>query len=207
MTDMVIANLQTRAHGLGEQHLEALNLTMHGPEITGFNGPSGSGKSLLLRAIADLDPSTGDVSLDHTNRQSMTGHEWRQRVCYLAAESAWWFETVGEHFLNRSEDYLELLGFDNQVLQWKVSRLSSGEKQRLALARCLGRSPQALLLDEPTSSLDEKRILSFESVVSVYARQRHAPVLWVSHDQTQLARIAQHIIIIQADGSIKEEYR
>ena len=207
MTDMVIANLQTRAPGLSTQHLEVLNLVVPGTEIAGISGPSGSGKSLLLRAIADLDPSTGDVLLDNVNRQAMTGHEWRQRVCYLASESAWWFEKVGEHFIENGENFLQQLGFDEAVLGWHVTRLSSGEKQRLALARCLGRSPQVLLLDEPTSSLDEARILSFEKVVADYADSKCAPVLWVSHDQQQLARIAKHLISIQADGTIRDEYR
>lgn len=207
MTNMVIENLQTRAPGLSAQHLEVLNLVVPGREIAGISGPSGSGKSLLLRAIADLDPSTGDVLLDNLNRKTMTGHEWRQRVCYLPSESAWWFEKVGEHFIKNGETFLQQLGFDDAVLGWDVTRLSSGEKQRLALARCLGRSPQVLLLDEPTSSLDEARILSFEHVVSDYADRACAPVLWVSHDQEQLARIAKHLVSIQADGTIRDEYR
>ena len=205
MTDLVISKLQSCVPGLAVQHLEALDLTLREKEITGLNGPSGSGKSLLLRAIADLDPSVGDIFLGKQSRLSMKAHEWRKRVCYLPTESAWWFETVGEHFPVSDADYLPKLGFEDDVLSWKVSRLSSGEKQRLALARCLSRLPEVLLLDEPTASLDESRTHAVEDVVSRYSISRSVPVLWVSHDRNQLQRIAQCVLEIQADGSIEEK--
>jgi ABC-type iron transport system FetAB ATPase subunit len=205
MTDLVISNLQSSVPGLAVQHLEALDLTLREKEIIGLNGPSGSGKSLLLRAIADLDPSGGDVLLGNQSRCSMKAHEWRKKVCYLPTESAWWFETVGEHFPDSNADVLQKLGFEEDVLDWKVSRLSSGEKQRLALARCLSRFPDALLLDEPTASLDESRTHLVEEVVSTYSTSRSVPVLWVSHDKNQLQRIAQYVLEIQSDGSIEEK--
>jgi len=185
------------------QSLEVFDLALHGMEIAVMNGPSGSGKSLLLRAIADLDPSSGGVWLDNESRDSMKAHEWRKRVCYLATESAWWFETVGEHLAHSNIDCLNKLGFESDVLSWKISRISSGEKQRLALVRCLSRSPEVLLLDEPTASLDESRTMLVEEVVSAYSKKSKAPVLWVSHDQGQLERIASFSITIQAGGSIE----
>lgn len=205
MTDLVISKLRSCVPGLSVQQLEPLDRTLREKEITGLNGPSGSGKSLLLRAIADLDPSVGDIFLGKQSRLSMKAHEWRKRVCYLPTESAWWFETVGEHFPVSDADYLQKLGFEDDVLSWKVSRLSSGEKQRLALARCLCRFPEVLLLDEPTASLDESRTHAVEDVVSRYSISRSVPVLWVSHDRNQLQRIAQCVLEIQADGSIEEK--
>lgn len=205
MTDLVISKLQSSVPGLTVQSLEALDLTLREKEITGLNGRSGSGKSLLLRAIADLDPSVGDVLLGSQSRLSMKAHEWRKKVCYLPTESAWWFETVGEHFPDTNVDCLQKLGFEDDVLSWKVSRLSSGEKQRLALARSLSRQPDVLLLDEPTASLDESRTHVVEDVVSSYSVSRSVPVLWVSHDQNQLQRIAQRVLEIQSNGSIEEK--
>jgi len=207
MADLVISNLQSRVPGMVVQRLVALNLCLHGAEITGLNGPSGSGKSLLLRAIADLDPSTGEVSLDDCSRASMAGHEWRKRVAYLPTESGWWFETVGEHFLQTDIACLQQLGFEADVLSWKVTRISSGEKQRLALARILSRRPEALLLDEPTASLDASHTRDVEQLVSDYMRQRDVPVFWVSHDPEQLKRLTRRVMIIQHDGSIKEQGR
>ncbi|MEA1889239.1 MAG: ABC transporter ATP-binding protein [Pseudomonadota bacterium] len=207
MADLVISDLQSRVPGLLVQRLAALNLSLQGAEITGLTGPSGSGKSLLLRAIADLDPSTGEVSLGDCNRSSIAAHEWRKMVAYLPTESSWWFETVGEHFLQADMVSLQTLGFEPYVLSWKVSRISSGEKQRLALARCLSRQPEALLLDEPTASLGDSHTRDVERLVSDFIRKGKEPVFWVSHDPEQLQRLAQRVISIQSDGSIKEQTR
>jgi ABC-type iron transport system FetAB ATPase subunit len=203
MSDLLIKGLRSHVSGLAVQALEAFDLELRGAEIAVMNGPSGSGKSLLLRAIADLDPSSGDVWLGTEARAAMKAHEWRKRVCYLPTESAWWFETVGEHFPQMDMDYFHQLGFGDEVLGWKVSRISSGEKQRLALARCLSRSPEALLLDEPTASLDESRTLFVEELVTDYSKRRNAPVLWVSHNREQMERISKRVISIHADGSIE----
>jgi len=207
MADLVISNLQSRVPGLVVQRLTVLNLCLRGAEITGLNGPSGSGKSLLLRAIADLDPSTGEASLADCSRASMPAHEWRKRVAYLPTESGWWFDTVGEHFLQTDIISLQKLGFEADVLNWKINRISSGEKQRLALARCLSREPEALLLDEPTATLDESHTHDVEQMVSDYMKQKNVPVFWVSHDPGQLNRLTQCIRNIQPDGSIREQVR
>ncbi|MDH3281815.1 MAG: ABC transporter ATP-binding protein, partial [Gammaproteobacteria bacterium] len=61
-----------------------------GGETVSIMGPSGSGKTLLLRAIGDLDPVAGNIYLDDQERCACTGPEWRRRVGYVAAESAWW---------------------------------------------------------------------------------------------------------------------
>lgn len=203
MSDLLIKELRSRVPGLAVQALETFDLALRGAEVAVINGPSGSGKSLLLRAIADLDPSSGDVWLGNEARSSMKAHEWRKRVCYLPTESAWWFETVGEHFPNNDIEYLEMLGFDSDVLSWEVARISSGEKQRLALARCLSRSPEVLLLDEPTASLDEARTLLVEALVTDYSKRRNAPVIWVSHNRKQMERVSERVIHIHADGSIE----
>jgi ABC-type iron transport system FetAB ATPase subunit len=203
MSDLRIKNLRSHVPGLSSKSLDGLDLELCGEEIVIINGPSGSGKSLLLRAIADLDPSTGEVWLEQQSRSSMKPHEWRKKVSYLPTESAWWFETVGEHMLDNDLECLQKLGFEKDALSWKVSRISSGEKQRLALLRCLQRSPDVLLLDEPTASLDEARTLLVEEVVSAYSKRIHAPVLWVSHDDRQIKRIAQRVITIKSDGHME----
>lgn len=204
MADLHISNLQSRVPGLLVQHLAALTICLRGAEITGLNGPSGSGKSLLLRSIADLDPSTGEVSLSDCSRTSMPAHEWRKKVAYLPTDSAWWFETVGEHFLQADIPCLQKLGFDEGVLNWKTNRISSGEKQRLALARCLSQEPQALLLDEPTASLDDAHTRVVELIVKAYMNERNAPVFWISHDINQLKRLTVRSLSIQPDGKLEE---
>src|SRR6266704_3534645 len=98
-------------------------------------GPSGVGKSLLLRAIVDLDSSTGIVTLEAQARNTMAANEWRKRIALVPAESGWWSDRVRDHFPAKF-DATELIGKLGLAgsFDWEVGRLSSGERQRLALA-------------------------------------------------------------------------
>ena len=154
------------------------------------HGASGSGKTLLLRAIADLDEAQGEVWLDERARSSMSGPQWRQRVMYLASESHWWASLVREHALDWPADDLQTLGLEPDVLDWEVRRLSSGERQRLALVRAISHSPSALLLDEPTANLDGVNAERVERLIEAWRRRTDGCVLWVSHDPGQRARVA-----------------
>ena len=90
----------------------------------------------------------------------------------------------------------ERLGFPADVMQWKVSRLSSGEKQRLALLRAMQFKPQVLLLDEPTANMDEDNTLKVETIVMEYMHNHEASIIWVSHSMQQIERIAdKHIVL------------
>jgi len=154
---------------------------------TAVAGASGSGKTLLLRALADLAPHEGDVLVGGDAQSSMPGPAWRRRVGYLPTESAWWADTVGEHF---DGGVPAELGFEPGVAKWEVGRLSSGERQRLALLRLLARRPEALLLDEPTANLDEENRAAVENLVARYRAEHGAATLWVTHDEAQRARVA-----------------
>jgi ATPase subunit of ABC transporter with duplicated ATPase domains len=142
-------------------------------------------------------PHTGRVYLNHTESSEMTGPEWRKKVGLLPSESSWWFDTVGEHFNSVEEKWLKALGFDGQVMQWEVSRLSSGERQRLALLRLLNNRPKVLLLDEPTANLDSDNIMQTEKFLSDYRIGTESPVIWISHDIAQLKRVSSCCFILK----------
>jgi ABC-type iron transport system FetAB ATPase subunit len=175
-----------------------LNFEARGAECICISGPSGSGKTSLLRAVADLDVHEGNVLLDGIECNGLRGPDWRRRVGLLPAESDWWYEHVGEHFGTVSEDELKQLGFDSSMLERKVLRLSSGERQRLALLRLLANEPQVLLLDEPTASLDPKNTRRAEQLIAKYRRKHSAPVLWVSHDPRQIKRVCDRHLRLRA---------
>lgn len=172
-----------------------------------LSGPSGAGKSLLLRAIADLDPCEGEVSLDGAVCARMQAPQWRRRVGLLPAESHWWNERVGDHFAEPPPgDWLRRLGFAEGVMDWDVARASTGERQRLALLRLLANGPEVLLLDEPTAALDPANVRAVEDLVSEYRKAHDAPVLWVSHDPEQIARVASRHLRVE-QGRLQEASR
>lgn len=186
------------------RHLGPVSLDLKQHQCLTLTGPSGAGKSLFLRGIADLDPHGGEILLDETACAATAAHKWRQRVGLLPAESHWWFDTVGEHFTEVDEAELSSLGFDPEVLQWSVNRLSTGERQRLALLRLLANHPQVLLLDEPTGNLDPQNTERVEAVIKQYMSTNPVAVIWVSHDARQRQRVGQQHYVLR-DGQVLPE--
>jgi ABC-type iron transport system FetAB ATPase subunit len=198
-----------RLDALSTALLQSVDLTVDAGELVFLSGPSGAGKSLLLRAIADLDPSTGEVWCGEAARSALPAPAWRRRVGLLPAESGWWAERVGDHLPARNSDedavaLLERVGFDPDVLDWEVRRLSTGERQRLALVRLLLHRPEVLLLDEATANLDPESRARVEAVIADYRVEQAAAVLWVSHDAAQRERMNGRRLVIQ-DGRILPE--
>lgn len=186
-----------RLEGLSVGDLYPVDLTVPPGEIVCLSGISGSGKSRLLRAVSDLEPHGGDAWLGDVAQSSLPAHEWRARVMLVPAESHWWADTVGEHLADTESVDIEALGFTAEVLDWQVSRLSSGEKQRLALLRVISREPAALLLDEPTANLDDATTRRVEDWLLARVRVFGWPVIWVAHDPAQIDRVARRHLRIQ----------
>lgn len=162
----------------------------------GLSGPSGIGKSVLLKALADMLPHQGEIYLGDTESRSIPAPQWRRQVALLPAESQWWCETVGEHFHYFDVPLFNQLGFQEDVMSWQISHLSSGEKQRLACIRVLMNQPQALLLDEPTANLDKNNRYRLEALIADYQQEHQIPVLWISHDSEQLAKVSQQLLLL-----------
>jgi ABC-type sulfate/molybdate transport systems ATPase subunit len=194
------APAELRLEGVCAGTLRGVDLRIAPGRITALSGPSGSGKSRLLRAIADLDAHEGQIRLGETPRASLGAHLWRRQVMLVPAESQWWFETVGEHFPDPAAADWQALGFAPEAARWQVARLSSGERQRMALLRALARAPRALLLDEPTANLDPESTAQVEAWLTGLIRARGLPTLWVSHDRAQIDRIADHHLRIRGDA-------
>ena len=178
--------------------LAPISFELHKGDLLVVRGPSGSGKSLLLRAIADLDEAAGEIELEKGLRSQMAPHSWRTKVRYLAAESGWWREHVGEHFTDlivakkRADD----LGLDLKLFDSPVAHLSSGERQRMSFIRGLEGSPKVLLLDEPTSALDEVAADLMEK--RIVALQKEGIILVVvTHSNAQAERLATHVLTIK----------
>lgn len=191
--------MRLEIRGLTQLHLAPVDLTLEFGECLSLSGPSGAGKSLLLRAIADLDPNSGHVSVDGQSRDAMDAPHWRRLVGLVPADSGWWAETVAEHFSNwdRGAEIAAHFGIASGYGSKPVRQLSTGERQRLALARALCLGPKVLLLDEPTSGLDPAARDAVESYMTALC-SAGTGILWVTHDQAQARRVATRHFTIQA---------
>ncbi|MGF1546659.1 MAG: ATP-binding cassette domain-containing protein [Thiotrichales bacterium] len=175
-----------------------LSLSLTRCEIVCVTGASGAGKTRLLRGIADLESNAADIALDGIRRETIAPPEWRRRVAFVPAETAWWGDTVSEHFPPDWLDEVALaaLGFEPEVLHWTISRLSSGERQRLGLLRAMATRPRVLLLDEPTANLDEANTGHVERYVHGYLDTHQAAVLWVTHSAEQRWRLGVRVLAL-----------
>ncbi|WP_343729054.1 ATP-binding cassette domain-containing protein [Duganella sp.] len=171
------------------------------------SGPSGSGKSLLLRMLCDLDPNTGEILLDGKSRASISPPAWRAQVVYQPAEPAWWLPTAGAHFkpgqIPRVHELLPQLNLSPTLLEQEVSRLSTGERQRMALIRSLACQPKVLLLDEPTAALDPEAVAATESLLHKEVRNGLSLVL-VTHSTTQAQALGSRRMTMR-DRQLRED--
>ncbi len=184
-----------RAERLKTAGLPPLSFEVANGECLVVEGPSGAGKTRLLRAIADLDAAPGQVFVDGAERREMAATRWRQLVRYAAAEPQWWTDTPreampdGPQVMARVERMAASLGVAPELLDRPVSLLSTGERQRLALVRAVVDEPRVLLLDEPTASLDVGSAALVEELIRFQLLAGRAVVL-VSHDTGLAARLA-----------------
>ena len=174
-------------------------------ECIALQGPSGVGKTLLLRAIADLDPNEGSIELDGKPRESMPAPVWRRQVTYVATEPGWWADTVRDHFAawDQAVALAERLGLPSSCGAWPIRRLSTGERQRLGLVRALLLDSRVLLLDEPTSALDAISTASVEAIVAERL-STGTSVIWSTHDSDQARRIGSRLFTMASGGRIEE---
>lgn len=196
-----MADRGLRVEGLTTAAGGPYSLEVHPRTCVTVMGPSGVGKSLLLRALADLDPHGGEVWLGEVRQSACPAESWRRQVAYLPAAAGWWAESVAEHFADFAAACPDVsaLGLDPVCGAWPVARLSSGERQRLSLLRAFEARPPVLLLDEPTANLDAATTLAVERWL-LARKEDGAALLWVTHDAAQAQRVADRQLVLDVNG-------
>ncbi len=179
--------------------------------ITAVIGPSGAGKSLLLRSVAGLEAATGHVRVGKTvwldALSSLPTHK-RPVGVVLQRPGLLPHLTVKENLefaLKRRNgrdgpglpEVTQLLGIGG-LLERRPRRLSGGETQRVAVARALLTAPKILLLDEPVSALDEAARSEILALLVRVQQDTRVPMLYVTHDLDEVARIADHVALLEA---------
>jgi putative ABC transport system ATP-binding protein len=185
---------------------QALNVEIYPGDRLAIKGPSGVGKSLLLRTIAGLESAqTGRILFEGQPLSVLHMPDYRAKVVYLHQRPALMEGTVEDNlkvpFQLKIHDrkrydrslilsYLAQLDRPSSFLETPSQALSVGEMQLVAILRSLQLSPQILLLDEPTASLDDKTTQQVESILAQWqAADLRRILIWVSHNGAQLQRV------------------
>lgn len=187
--------------------VDAVSLSVPTGEVFALLGPSGSGKSSLLRAIAGLEPCTGDIAFDGESVMRMPPHKRRFALMFqdgqlfphldVAGNVGYALRISGMPRRDRVTELLELVGLSGFERR-RVTDLSGGEQQRVALARSLAASPRVLLLDEPLSSLDRELRERLARELRDILRAAAVTTILVTHDHDEAGVIADRIGILDS---------
>jgi ABC-type cobalamin/Fe3+-siderophores transport system ATPase subunit len=185
-------------------------------EVLAIVGPSGSGKSSLLRLLNRLDePTSGTVFVEGTDYRDLEPRELRRKLGMVTQRPYLFPGTVAENLefgpaqrgetlpQKAVEELLSQVGLKGYS-ERNVANLSGGEAQRVSVARTLANSPLVLLLDEPTSALDEAAKLEVESSIQNVVRNHGLTCVMVTHDLAQASRLAERALLLKSGRIVRD---
>jgi len=191
--------------------LDAVDLALPPDAVTALLGPSGAGKTSLLRALVRLElPTAGRIELEGRDVRELDPRVLRRRVGLVTQRPVMLAGTVAENLAlgladpapPRLDDALRATGLEpDAFLARSATELSGGEAARVAVARALVRGPGVLLLDEPTAGLDHRAAAAVEALI-VRLAAHGTTVLVVTHDEAQGRRVATRAVRLR-DGRIE----
>lgn len=194
--------------------LRDVNFQLERGKVLAVLGPSGGGKSTLLRMLNRLDePTGGRLLLGGQDYREIVPRHLRRRVG-MVMQRPYLFPGTSSANVNygptqhgnalsqrQIADLIERVGMAGHD-EDDVSTLSGGEAQRICIARALANDPEVLLLDEPTSALDETSRLAIERLLSALVRDRNTTCIWVTHDIAQAGRTADFALKIESGRAV-----
>jgi sulfate transport system ATP-binding protein len=196
--------------------LEDVNVSIPTGQLTALLGPSGGGKSTLLRIIAGLDSAdSGTISIEGTDATKLppqkrnVGFVFQHYAVFkhmtVAKNVAFGLEIRKKNKREIAARVDELLGLVHlsQFAHRLPSQLSGGQRQRMALARALAVEPTVLLLDEPFGALDAKVRKELREWLRRLHDEVHVTTVFVTHDQEEALEVADEIVVIN-DGRVEQ---
>ena len=201
----------------GRPVLRDVTLHVAAGEIVCLLGPSGSGKSSLLRCLNRLtEPPTGSVFLDGEDITTLDVLALRRRLGMVFQKPALFPGTVADNIaygpgldgrVLTADDIIDLLALADMPAAYAarpVGELSGGEAQRVSIARALANRPDSLLLDEPTSALDPAARRHVRETVKKLRGELGLTVIWVTHYMEEVLEVADRVYLL-LDGRIADE--
>lgn len=196
----------------GKDILKNISLSIEKGSFLTISGPSGSGKSTLLKIIASIaSPTSGTISYKDKLIDDYQITDYRKEVSYSFQNASLFGETVKENlafpFEIRGEEFnqqhvmeaLKMVQLPESYLDKKVTILSGGEKQRIALIRNIIFLPEILLLDEVTSALDVENRRIIGKAIRQLNKEKGITVLWVTHNEEEIQESDYKIEIINGE--------
>lgn len=199
------------------QILKGISFNIKKGDCISVVGQSGSGKSTLLKLCADLIPiSSGDIYFMGKSYTNYNPIELRKRISYCVQIPHLFGNTVYDNLEfpfkvrnekvdnNRLEMLLNRFNLDSSYLDKNIESLSGGEKQRISIIRNLIYTPDILLLDEATASLDKENAYMVEKYIKEL-NDNGVTVLWITHSEEQSRSIFNKRIVISEGRVVCEE--
>ncbi|HEY4719459.1 MAG TPA: ATP-binding cassette domain-containing protein [Candidatus Methylomirabilis sp.] len=195
--------------------LKGISFLVRAGDCYSITGPSGSGKSALLRLLNRFeDPIRGEIRFRGAPVQSYDPLELRRRIALVLQQPVMFHGTVRENLLRRpggeqlSEaalvQALEEVGLDRAFLDRNAMEVSGGEKQRISIARSLLGEPDIILLDEPTSALDARSLHLVADLIGQLNRVRGLTVIIVTHQPEMIHRLGGRVLFLDKGHIIRE---